>query len=50
MYLPLLLAAIILTSAIYLLLQYSSRALVIDHDEEPRNIDELPVRDRAKAA
>jgi hypothetical protein len=50
MYLPLILAAIVLFSAIYLLLQYASRTLVIDSDEVPRAIDELPARDTARAA
>jgi hypothetical protein len=50
MYLPLLLTAIVLTCAIYLLLQYSSRALVIDNDDDLRGIDDAPVREHAKAA
>ena len=50
MYLPLLLTTIVLTCAIYLLLQYSSRALAIDTDGDLRGADDLPAHETAKAA
>jgi hypothetical protein len=50
MYLPLILAAIVLSSAIYLLLQYSARTLDIETDKPPLALDEVGARDVAKAA
>ena len=50
MYLPLILAAIVLSTAIYLLLQYSSRTLAIDNDEATPVTDDVPAHESAKAA
>jgi hypothetical protein len=50
MHLPLILAAIVALSSIYLLLQYATRALDASTTDDEASIDQLPDRDIARAA